>query len=157
MNSDLIKNWIADKKVSSSIIGAIALYAVSRYSGSDGSMTLPNVLGSAVVPVWAVGAVLGFGTSLFVDVVSDTVLAQIPKNEKYRHAESIVLHLLVGSAAFAFIPKVLYMVGGESKLDNNKLMLFAAAGLATEGISQLLSEYLNKNNAENNSFVVKKD
>lgn len=157
MNSDLIKNWVADKKVSSSIIGAIALYTVSRYSGSDGSMKLPTILGGAVVPVWAVGAALGFGTSLFVDIVSDTVLAQIPKNEKYKHAESIVLHLLVGSAAFAFIPKVFYMLGGESKLDNNKMMLFAAAGLAAEGVSQLLSEYLNKNMAENDSFVVKKD
>jgi hypothetical protein len=157
MNSELIKNYLADKKFTGSVIGAIALYAVSRYSGSDGSMTLPSILGGAVVPVWAVGAALGFGTSLFVDIVSDTVLAQIPKNEKYKHAESIVLHLLVGSAAFAFIPKVLYMLGSETKLDNNKLMLFAAAGLATEGISQLLSEYLNKNMAENDSFVVKKD
>ena len=154
--SDLIKNWVADKKVSSSIIGAIALYTVARYSGSNGTMSLPSILGGAVVPVWAVGAGLGFGTSLFVDIVSDTVLAHIPKNEKYRHTESIVLHLLVGGAAFALIPKILYIIGGENKLDNNKMMIFAAAGLATEGISQGLSEYLNKNTASNDAYIVKK-
>ena len=154
--SDLIKNWVADKKVSSSIIGAIALYGASRYAGSDGNMTLPSILGGSVVPVYLVGAALGFGTSLFVDIVSDTVLAHIPKNEKYRHTESIVLHLLVGGAAFAFIPKILYMLSSENKLDNNKMMIFAAAGLATEGISQGLSEYLNKNTASNDAYIVKK-
>ena len=154
--SDIMKNWVADKKISSSIIGAIALYSVARYSGSDGNMTLPSILGGSVVPVYLVGAALGFGVSLFVDIVSDTVLAHIPKNEKYKHAESIVLHLLVGSAAFAFIPKILYMIGSENKLDNNKMMMFAAAGLATEGISQALSEYYNTNTAQNDSSVVAK-
>ena len=154
--SDLIKNWVADKKVSSSIIGAIALFAASRYAGSDGTMKLPSILGGSVVPVYLVGAALGFGTSLFVDIVSDTVLAHIPKNEKYRHTESIVLHLLVGAGAFAIIPKILYMIGGENKLDNNKMMMFAMAGLATEAISQGLSEYLNKNTASNDAYIVKK-
>lgn len=156
MNSQLLQNWLGDKKTSASLIGAAALYGVSRWAGSNGNIVLPQMLGGATIPTWALGAALGLGTSLVVDTVSDTVLAHIPGNQRYQHTESIVLHLLTGAAAFSLIPKVLYTISGEGdKINNNRLMMFAGAGLATEGIAQILSSYYGASSGSNSGSMYK--
>lgn len=155
MNSELLKNWIGDKKISSSIIGAAALYFAAKYAGTSQSVNLPSILGSATIPVPVLGAVLGLSTSFIVDAMSDIILPHIPLDQKYKKTESIVVHILLGGGAFALIPKFLYSISGEgAKLDNNKIAMFAGAGVATEIISQLLSSWLGKE-IRNDAIIVK--
>jgi hypothetical protein len=141
--SNLISNWVADRKVGSSIIGAIALYVVARYSGSNSLVKLPSMLGGMEIPVALLGGVLGLSTSLVVDTISDTIMSHIPISEKFKNMESIVLHVLVGGASFSIIPYLLYSFSGEgNRINRNILMMFAAAGVGTEIVSQIISIYL---------------
>ena len=155
MNSDLLKNWVGDKKISSSIIGAIALYFAAKYAKTSQSVNLPSMLGGATIPVFVLGGVIGLSSSFFVDAFSDIILPHIPLSEKYKKTESIVVHILLGGSAFVLIPKILYSISGEgARLDNNKLAMFAGAGVATEVISQLLSTWLVKESS-NGAIIVK--
>ena len=152
--SNLLSNWLGDRKVGSSIIGAIALYAVARYSGSNSMVKLPSILGGMEIPVAALGAALGLTTSLVVDTISDTIMSHIPISEKFKNTESIVLHVLVGGAAFSIIPYLLYSFSGESsRLNQNILMMFAAAGVGTEVVSQLISIYMKPSGHSEPSFA----
>lgn len=147
--SALLSNWISDRKIGSSIIGAVALHIVARYSGSNSMVQLPSVLGGIQIPVALLGAGLGLATSLVVDTISDTIMSHIPVFEKFKNMESIVLHVLVGAAAFSTIPYLLYSLSGEGNKINQKiLMLFAAAGVGTEVVSQLISIYLKPSHSE---------
>jgi len=147
--SNLLSNWVADRKIGSSIIGAIALHLVARYSGSNNLVQLPSLLGGMQIPVAALGGALGLLTSLVVDTISDTIMSHIPVFEKFKNMESIVLHVIVGAAAFSAIPYLLYSLSGEgNKINQNILMLFAGAGVVTEVVSQLISIYFKPSHSE---------
>lgn len=141
--SDFQKNFLANKPLMSSIIGAGSMIVLQKYlNAPSGTIKLPFT--ETRVPLFVVGGALGFASSLTTDIVSDMVLKKIPKNQKFQHVESIVLHILLSGAGFAFVPKILYSLDGESGFDMSKMKLFAMAGVVSESVSQLIHEYFDK-------------
>ena len=141
--SDFQKNFLANKPLMSSVIGAGSMIVLQKYlNAPSGTIKLPFT--EMRVPLFAVGGALGFASSLTTDIISDMVLKQIPKNQKFQHVESIVLHILLSGAGFAFVPKILYSLDGESVFDMSKMKLFAMAGVVSESVSQLIHEYFDK-------------
>ena len=141
--SDFQKNFLANKPLMSSVIGAGSMIVLQKYLNAPaGTIKLPFT--ETRVPLFVVGGALGFASSLTTDIVSDMVLKKIPKNQKFQHVESIVLHILLSGAGFAFVPKILYSLDGESGFDMDKMKLFAMAGVVSESVSQLIHEYFDK-------------
>lgn len=143
-NSQVIKNFLGNKPLMSSALGAGAMVVLQKQLGApSGSMKLPFT--ETRVPLFAVGALLGFGSSFITDLISDMVLSHIPQSQKFKHVESIVLHLLISGSAFAMVPKILYTLDGETGFDMSKMKLFGMAGIVAEGASQIIHEFINKN------------
>jgi hypothetical protein len=119
----------SNKTIVSGVTGGVAVAYMTRGLGST------FVLGTYEVPLWVFGAVLGAGSSLVTDAVSNAVLPHIPQSKKLQRFESIALHLATSAGAFALIPRLL-----NSNLNNSEMQMFAAAGAVSELASQLVHE-----------------
>lgn len=144
-NSQVINNFLGNKPLMSSALGAGAMVVLQKQLGApSGSMKLPFT--ETRVPLFVVGAMLGFASSFTTDLISDMVLSHIPQSKKFKHVESIVLHILVSGSAFALVPKILYTLDGETGFDMSKMKLFAMAGAAAESVSQIIHEFISSQN-----------
>lgn len=87
--------------------------------------------------VMTLGFVLGAVSSLGVEAVSNYVLPHIPGHEKFKHLESLVLHLAGGAGTFVGIAKIL-----NSDLSMAEARKFALVGAVSEAVSSFAYENL---------------
>lgn len=87
--------------------------------------------------VMTLGLVLGAGSSLAVETVSGYVLPHIAGHEKFKHLESLVLHLVGSAGTFVAVAKMLN--GNLSMVEARK---FALVGALSEAVASYAFENL---------------
>jgi hypothetical protein len=104
--------------------------------GSGGFILSPDIplLGSSKIPTWAMGALLGFTTSFFVETFN-VMVNGVDKHHSLKQFPSFVSHIAGGAASFIVLP---YIIGQH--LNSSTAKTLGAAGVATELISQYIHE-----------------
>lgn len=95
-------------------------------------------------PIWSFGLVMGLVSSLSVEVISNAVLPHIPNNQKFKHLESLVLHVASSAGVFVAGARIV-----SNKLNMENARKFAITGIASEAVSSFIYEAIAEDNVLN--------
>lgn len=109
-------------------IHGAATFAALRYIGGAGNV----LVGNTYVPVWALGAGLGIGSSMVNDLLHSVVLPFVSPDDKLRSMESTATSLAAGAGSL-LLGAMLIDPGLVDDIGRTKL---AMIGAATEVFSQ---------------------
>lgn len=138
MDSQSIKK-MALKPAINGVVAAVVMEVIT-----DSNQKSFNFMGKRV-PIVAFGAVVGVLSSLSVEVISNAVLPHIPNNQKFKHLESMVLHLAASGGVFV----------AAARLVSNKLKIveegkkFLIAGGVAEAVTSYIYESIVEDNVLN--------
>lgn len=118
-----------------------ALIGKPAISAAVSAVLLPQISGGRNFffqgqryPLYALGALLGFGSSFTSEVAHNYILPHIPGNMKYVKLESMVVSLSASGGSFVLASKLL-----NNNLNMQEVRNFFITGAATEVISSYLA------------------
>lgn len=121
------KNMIAKP----AIHGGVSAFAIDMLAGENKNF----VWSGREIPVWQLGLAMGAATSFSTEFISNIILPHIPQSQKFKHLESMVLHIGLSAGSFALVPKLL-----NGNLNLSEAKRFALTGALAEAVSSYVYE-----------------